>query len=394
MDNSTFCVSLLETYYDGKYLWGSAQEFNGIYRIPLQESEPIECMGAFKEESPGEEFLYGNIVKYKNEMVFISLSNTSNYAIAVIGKDIQEQSYYIKNEMIQGGLRFSEYYVYQEKIVLVPNYVSEPILLFDLKTHKVVRQNVWGKSLAHMPGKDSQLGGGELYGKNYYAVFYNTNKILKMDAETFEAEIIEIGRKECKVSRIFKGNESLWLIDCDNRMLINWDFKAWEYVKVPDRMKSLFRGICHNEKIYLFPQMYPSVDLQIGVYDSRKKFFYFIRLSDEIRNSYIEGSFASVYGRIQIVENKMIVPVVGLNRMVVIDTDTDQVSYISCEIRNQELYKKIIQEKYKMKEILKEGMGLNIKNFLGALDYLLSKDEKCKLYQGEAIYEYIKGQVQ
>ena len=86
-------------YYDGEYVWGTAREFNGLFRINPETFE-IKYMGQFPDENPEEYRLFYGIAQYGGKLYFCPHNAKYIGVYDKVSKDINTKIMEVGNQAV------------------------------------------------------------------------------------------------------------------------------------------------------------------------------------------------------------------------------------------------------------------------------------------------------
>lgn len=171
------------------YLWASADEFNGLFKICIETGES-EFIAAFDEESFGT-LLYQNAVVYKRKLFFVPYKAKK---IAEYDLDTKEMKYYsLKPEMQNNLTQFTGCTEWKGKLYLFPHRI-EDIVTLDMENGSI-QYHKWNNKMLVNKIKDKRVAmfSHQVTVDHYeYMLCARTNSLIKLNLDNFESEMITV----------------------------------------------------------------------------------------------------------------------------------------------------------------------------------------------------------
>ena len=365
-------------YYDGEYVWGTALEFNGLFRINPDTYE-IKHMGQFPDENPEGYRLFYGIAECGGKLYFcphnakhIAVYDKASVKFSTI--DLREDIKDIDKKFC-GILAFGKY-------VYLQGSRAYTIAQLDTETEEIVYIDGWTKEL-----KKSQSGnfeyliqrGGCIHNGKLYYYCPDIHGLLQISLNNLEYRFISIsvGMTDSFLELVSSG-EVLWFMPYSKGFISCFDPQTETLTELV-QMNNAVSSCKVNEYIYYFSRTEP----------------YFYRVHTESKKVDKFSAGIGLYCACP-VKNKIFVTTYLTGELYVFDT-------ISCEIVKPEIQlgdsKTLISDNFRMFEENKkynqypvESAFLNLSNLFEKQteeDQLRSGLEKriC----GDCIHKYVKG---
>ena len=169
-------------YYDGEYVWGTAREFNGLFRINpsrCPSGYEIEYMGQFPDENPEGYRLFYGIVECGGKLYFCP-HNAKH--IGVYDKASEEfNSVALKEDIKDVEKKFCGISVFGKFIYLYGGRANT-IVQLDTESNKIIYIEDWIKEIVKYQEDyfDYHILGGCIYNGNLYCPGSGTKGILRI----------------------------------------------------------------------------------------------------------------------------------------------------------------------------------------------------------------------
>ena len=169
------------------YLWASADEFNGLFKICIETGES-EFIATFDEDPYGT-LLYKNALAYKRKLFFVPYTAKK---IAEYDLDTKEIKYYsLKPEMRNNPTQFTGYTEREGRLYLFPHWI-EDIVTLDMKNGSIQYHKWSNKMLANENKKTTMFAHQITVGQYEYMPCLRSNSFIKLNLDNFESEMITI----------------------------------------------------------------------------------------------------------------------------------------------------------------------------------------------------------
>lgn len=199
-------------YYDGKYIWATALDFNGLFRMNPENCE-ISYMGSFPEEKAEDYRMFYGIAEYGTKLYFCPYNARH---IAVYDKASGEFDTVILKENIRKiDKKFASILSYGRYMYLQGSR-AHTIVRLDIETNDVVYIENWVvemkerqiKEFPYLLQRDGYIYGGYLY---YYSP--GAGCLLRIRLTDFEYEIIYIQNSNGHyIEMVMKGIDDYLLL--------------------------------------------------------------------------------------------------------------------------------------------------------------------------------------
>lgn len=373
------CLVVDKLYYDGEFLWCTARDFNGLFRIDFKIYE-IESMGQFPGEKVEGYRLFYDIAEYNGKLYFSPYNAKS---IAVYDKRTRSFSKISLNEKIRDvDGKFAGILIYDNYVYLQGNRVYT-IVQIDAQTNEITYIEDWVEDIKQYVGGNSEfyIKQGCVHDGNLYYWSSGAGGLLCIRPDDLSHSFIPLQCSESKdFSQCLSDGSLIWLLQetCENGCIAYYDphmLNLTELVKINSS-----NSICMiNENIYYFSISDP--------------LFYQVNTkSKEITTFPLEvGVFPSVA-----VGNKIFMTTYITGELYIFDTDNcniEKVHLFLDGIRLPELSAiEMINENKKANQYARESGFLNLESLIEI--ERTDIEPQMSLVKGDCgnrICEYVKG---
>lgn len=364
-------------YYDGEYLWGTAREFNGLFRIDPDTYE-IKYMGQFPGEKAEGYRLFWGIVECDGKLYF-SPYNAKDIAVY----DKARGQYYkipLREDIRRFDKKFGIIGVYEKCIYFRGNRVHA-IIQLNTQNDKIIYIENWAKELQKCQQEHLEylLRSGCIDRGEMYCLSYEGKGVVRVKLNDLSYEYISLKKDgDNSFSEIIGVDESLWFLPQGEENVLCYDFQDLTFkgfIKT-DRVKNICRM---KEYVYCFSLT------GMCLYRIHIK-------SKEVAAFSLNKKIYSAC----FVENKIYMTTYSDGVLYVLDLMSLEMKKVDMLLEETQLQKlddkKIFEISRKALKYARESGTLNLKN-LCEMDGVDSNwewpDERC----GEKIHRYIKGVV-
>lgn len=242
-------------YYDGEYVWGTALEFNGLFRINPDTYE-IKHMGQFPDENPEGFRLFYEIAECGGKLYFcphnakhIAVYDKASVKFSTI--DLREDIKDIDKKFC-GILAFGKY-------VYLQGGRANTIVQLDTETNKLVYIEDWIKEIIKRQEIhfDYYILSGCIYNESLYCPGSGTKGMLRINLTDFSYEFISFASDspDC-FADIVNQDGTLWLRPDGDGFISRYDSRT----QLLDKMAKINHSssFCKiNDYIYYFSMTEP-----------------------------------------------------------------------------------------------------------------------------------------
>lgn len=365
-------------YYDGEYVWGTALEFNGLFRLDPDTYE-IKYMGQFPDENPEGYRLFYGIAECGGKLYFCP-HNAKH--IGVYDKETTEfYTINLKEEIRDIDKKFCSILAYGKYVYLQGSRVYT-IAQLDTETEEIIYIDHWTKELKERQSgnfefilqRDGCLHNGKLY---YFCP--DIRSLLQISLNNLSYKFISIpSGMTNNFLEIISSGRDVWLLPYSEGFISCFDLRTLTLTELV-QMDGAVSSCKVNEYIYCFSRTEP----------------YFYRVHTESKKVDKFSAGTGVYCACP-VKDKIFITTYLTGELYVFDT-------ISCEIVKPEIQlgdtKTLILDSFRMLEENKkynqyvcESAFLNLSNLLekGSKETQLRQGSE-KSVCGESIHKYVKG---
>lgn len=170
------------------YLWASADQFNGLFKICVQTGES-EFVASFDKENPGG-LLYRGAVSYGRKLFFVPYLAKS---IAEYNIDTKEMRYYQIKAKMQKGSLFTGFAVQDHKLFLFPHRM-EDIVTLDMEGGQIQYYDCNYEALINnVEDKNTSMFASMIRAEDCeYMPCFRTNMLIKFNLVNYESEVLSI----------------------------------------------------------------------------------------------------------------------------------------------------------------------------------------------------------
>lgn len=269
-DNDNYIeIGIEDLYDDGEYLWFSATNFNGLFKMDKRNMEPI-FVGSFPNELFIGQRLYVGIAEC-NDKLYFSPFSAHEIAVYDMKKDEFKKINIDKRLIENDDCKFYSAITYKNNVIFIP-YSYNAILCLDTDKGKLTYCSEWVNSIKNDINRDrkfyyfrkAEIIDSELYlpscctdkllifniithsyeiknmhyeSTSYHGIVYknnncifspNTGELIKYDLKTYKSDIInelnmDIGIKSIKYIDICDANDKIWLFPHNAKSMLEID---------------------------------------------------------------------------------------------------------------------------------------------------------------------------
>lgn len=216
-----------QTYDDGKYLWFSAQNFNGLFKMSKETYIP-EFIGCFPDEEEFGERLYFGIAESNGKLYFSPLSAkeiavydiNSNTFEKIKIKEIKDKKY--------ETLKLYSIAAYNDKVAFIP-WAYDSIVLLDTNTSEIkyidcnVKRGINGEL----------FGTCSVMGSKVVLPCLGENKVVILDTLTGKTKTRAFGDKNSSFYSAYFDGKYLWLCRyIGGDAIIRVDLNTGNYISI------------------------------------------------------------------------------------------------------------------------------------------------------------------
>lgn len=242
--------------YINGYLWTSALEWNGYYRVDVKTGK-AEFFGLFKYADVFADKLFNQVLSCGKFVFFIPWF--SNYLVRLNTENLDTKYWKLPEHIVVEIAKFRVANIYNGKIFMFPRS-GEDICIFDMEEECFECDRKWVKDyikLEKCEVKDWFLNGCQK-GEIVYLANYSSSFLMKYNMKNYEMEIIPFLKSDEKVMEIieYRKNDlfvltalgNVWRFDTDSekKELI---YKYEGTVKLP-----YIRIVGIQNRLYLIPE--------------------------------------------------------------------------------------------------------------------------------------------
>lgn len=203
-----------------KILYLISSEFNMIYELNLITNK-IELFENLPEEKFIQSNLYGNII-FSSGKLFLVPCCAEKIWIYNIKQNIWN-AVEIPDTETNKQYKFYGAFLYEEYIYMLGHYYPG-IIRLDINTYNVVKININLQSKEISNYKEGYFNWDYVIKENWlYAPIVNSNRILKLNLQTEEYQLIVVGSSNNRYSGIVWDGKYFWLPPRRNTPFVKWD---------------------------------------------------------------------------------------------------------------------------------------------------------------------------
>lgn len=370
-----------EMYYDGEYIWSTAVDFNGLFRINIQTYK-IEFIGQFPNENTEGYRLFCDIAEVNGKLYFCPY-NAKNIAIYDKVSSVFITIPLEKN-MRDVDKKFTSILAYGEYVYIQGSRVYT-IAQIDTKTSEVAYINNWVKDIQWRKCEefDYYIQRGCIHEGRLYYFSPVARCLLSIEPDDWSYKITPLEYKALSgVSKLISADGLLWLLP-DGNSDGEISYVDLQTVKLTPLTKiNAAINFCKvNECIYYF-----SV--------SGAQFYKVHTTSKEVTTFLIEkGVYASCAGG-----DKIYIMTRQSGELYIFNTISLAIQKVNLSLDRIQLpdvnYLRSIEGNQEFNQFARESGFMNLQN---ALDIIIDKDIQSQHLKnrnsGQSIYEHMKGLV-
>lgn len=366
-------------YYDGEYLWGTAREFNGLFRIDPDTYE-IKYMGRFPNEKAEEYRLFIDIAEYGGRLYFCPY-NAENIAV-YDKKTLQFHNISLRKDMKETDKKFGTILSHGKYMYLRGSKIHA-IAQINTETDEVVYIENWREELGkrQIGNSESLIRSGCICGNDLYCLSYKGNGILHTCLRDLSYEYIPLDYNgEHFFSEIMSADRKLWLLSQREGSILCMDADTLAFTK-NFSITNVNKCCVINEYIYCFPSSEP--------------YFYRINMQSKETDTFaVDNKIYSV----GIIENRIYMTTYISGELYVFDVNTLEMRKTAIFLDEESILwmnnAKLLEPNKKGNQYARESGFINLRNLCG-MDkadnnkQLMLKNDSC----GERIHKYVKNVV-
>lgn len=248
------------------YLWVSALEWNGYYKVNIENGE-AEFLGLFEKADVLADKLFNQVLAYGKYVFFIPWF--SNYLIRLDTETLNTKYWELPSNIVVEIAKFRAANIYDGKIFMFP-HCGNDICIFDIEAEEFecnrnwldefLKNVKWNKEDKFVQGcqRNEIVWLPSLAGS--FMMEYNLNNreyeiISFPECEKKIVDIVEYGKNELLILTVI-GNVWKYNIDNGNKELI---------YKYDGKVKEPYRHVMSiNNALYLFPSKEENINVIIG----------------------------------------------------------------------------------------------------------------------------------
>lgn len=238
------------------FLWFSAMEFNGIFKLKLSTGK-LDFVAHFKGEKPDRPNLYSEAVIYKDNCWFVPCNSEKLAMLDLKTLRIREYSLPPAFECFR-YVRFSSCVAKDRYLWMVPSE-SNMVVRLDMETGEVSGYDRWPGGF-EIPKQGILFTDGVMIGDSLWLSPCDANMAIELDTRTGEMKGYRIGSPQKKYGGAVYDGQALWFIPRAGGGVLKFDpktAKTTEYSGWPeevDSSKPLFnRGFYDGKSVWMIP---------------------------------------------------------------------------------------------------------------------------------------------
>lgn len=282
-----------DAYVNEKYMYFSARNFNGFFRLELGKAE-ADFIGYFKDEEMLQKNLHRQVVCVDDKLFFIPYTGKG---VSIF--DIKKGTFsFVK---IKEGIIVSRAFVMDEDIIMIPSTLDSHFVLFHTKnnTYEIMESL---ESQISVLRENQELHFLGLYGScmSGYKIYLSgiKGKILCVDLKNDKIKCYDLPKEYCIRNLYFDKNETGFLL-LDNSQVVQWNIRnnKWQEYGIMDadgkNYPRYMTILGWNTHILLLPDHAKGIwelDQDKNEWFEKKHY-----LSKEFRRDTVEGSLFAGY---------------------------------------------------------------------------------------------------
>lgn len=355
-------------YYDGFYIWITAREFNGLFRMD-SVTYKTEFIGRFPGEKSEGYFLFGEtgecngklyFAPYNAENIAVYDKRSSRFYAIPLRKDICNLE-----EKFLGVLTCGKY-------VFIQGCKATTIIRIDSETDEIV----YFEDQSKISGKNMFFTLQSCV-HDEKAYFYQTdcNSILCIDPSDMSVEYFPVSR-EIDNDIIIFGHSGLMLKTCAGNM-VSYDFETMDVTELPEIGHA--KCFCESgQYIYVFS------NLDLILYRIQKE-----------TGEMVVGQIPKDIYRCCPVGDKIMISTGCTGAYYVFDTESMEVQSVEVDFEQSDIPQLSVKEMFadneKCNKYAIEAACFNLEDLLEVVKLGAKSDKKVYGNNGTTIHEYVKG---
>ena len=360
-------LQFYDAYIDDTYMYFSALDFNGLFRMRLGETK-AEFLMHFPGDAVWQKVMHRQVIRVEDCLFFIpyrahgiSVFNLKNYTMDYILMSSKAKVFANYSRVVQCG----------EGYLLIPDDFKQPFMILDIKRREVCIAEMLDKQRRELVSGFDNVGSaqyGTYVSDNYmYTAVYGLDILLKIDKNSLNAVDYKLGKYSMHNIILFEGklwftskiDNIVYCYDIENGSMQKYDIggegERLLFAIVPYR-DTLILLPCQGDKIWVFEKESNKWIVLIDLFSGD-----FCRL--------IKG--VSLFIGYKYVGSELFLFPRGGNGMVKLDSETNQVEIISIQYedsfndrREQISIEYSIEQKIAKKKIIVEDRHFGVEAYL------------------------------
>ena len=260
-------LQFYDAYFDKEYMYFSALDFNGLFRVKKGEHN-AEFIMHFPGDLSWQMMMHRQIINVGRTLFFIPF-NAHGISVYHIDEDKME---YISIPCENKLLNFSNAIHIKNKYLLIPNYMKQPFVWLDPYTQSVVIEDRL-ETIRKELYQSNNLAAVDFYGSicienNLYINVCETKKLLNINLDTFDVKVIDIPFENTHNIIYYKND--LWFSLNEPNKIFRYNLNTHEYLEYifeedSEIKRPIYAFLPFNDTIITIPRM----GNHIYIYDNK-----------------------------------------------------------------------------------------------------------------------------
>jgi hypothetical protein len=328
----------MDGHIDGAYMYFSARNFNGLFRIAIG-TDTAEFLGHFKEEEILKKNLHRQVVCINNQLYFIPYTGKG---ISIYDKAANTFSF----AGMEGQEVFfiSRAYAINSDILMIPSDISVPFVMFhtDNRSFEIMEKLKRQFDDVYRQNQEKDIRGlySSCIAENMLFICGDYGVIFCITLDEWKVQVYHLPKKY-KIRNMYFDRQEIYFTLSDRCWVIRWDYntnKCYEY-KITDTNTTCFHSYMTIFRWRTHLILLPDRMEEILELDEEK---------DEWRigKEYIPTGFfrrktsGSLFIGYQFVEGKLLLLPWSGNGMIILSEDRAKICEVICSV---EVFEKVIE---------------------------------------------------
>lgn len=243
-----------DAYIEKGYLYFSALNFNGLFRVKVGE-EDAEFLGHFEQEELWQKDMHCRCIRVRDELYFIPVNGKG---ISIYNFMTGKQTFVEVSNQVKR--LFANAHAVGETILLIPFSTDVPFMVLDTISKTIDAQNHICSMLQDEAGVGDtmlfDLHSTVVFENSLFAVIFNTNIVMQIDLKNLHIVLHRL-LTTCALRNIYMEKGKCYMTTLNNLAVVVWNYYTGECIdcllKGEDKTFSYIAITRYNDRLLLLP---------------------------------------------------------------------------------------------------------------------------------------------